>query len=313
MRSAAPRAGSSSLPQRPPAWHGSGGAECRAAARHRALAARCAAPADGSSGDVAPPPAAADERPSAPPCPLRAFSYRSTLRNGAVVVVRPAAGAQEGSVLTTLLADVFASSLNADRFRRVAAAGSKRIARGTAADSLPRRVYLARKVEGYVVARMATPPRDAVLLVALAEPGDDAGGSAGAESAFALLGVCEVSLSPDTRSHEDRALQPPPHGAYCKNMSVALEHRRRGVGAALLAAAEAYATAAADTAPPTPPFQRLYRYPVEMFLHVAVADAVARALYVKAGYQTVAEQSALAAALRRSGPRVALMRKRLRD
>jgi hypothetical protein len=122
MRSAAPRAGSSSLPQRPPGWHGRSGTACHIAARRHALAARCAAPADGSTGDVAPPPAAAEERPSAPPCPLRAFSYRAALKDGAVVLVRPAAGAQEGSVLTTLLADVFASSLNADRFRRVAAA-----------------------------------------------------------------------------------------------------------------------------------------------------------------------------------------------
>jgi ribosomal protein S18 acetylase RimI-like enzyme len=184
--------------------------------------------------------------------------------------------------------------------------------------------YLTRKVASYVSARLATPLEDAVLLVALPHPADsdDDATAAAATSAAAdggdlppvcVLGVCELSLAPRTRSFEDPALAAPPHGRYVKNMSVSPGSRRRGVGAALLAAAEAYALAADDAAPRVLPPGRQYAPPLEVYLHVAVADDGARLLYERAGYVRVAEQSALAAALRRSGPRVALMRKRLRD
>ena len=191
-----------------------------------------------------------------------------------------------------------------------------------------------------MAARLATPPERAVLLVAtsaaVAAAGD--GASADALADAPPLGVCELSLSPETRTFEDRALMPPPHGAYIKNMSVAAPHRRAGVATALLQAAEAYAAAAAelaaaaaaaaadaaaaaaDAAGADPALQaqqspprRQYAPPLEMYLHVAVGDAGASSLYRKGGYASVAEQSALMAALRRSGPRVALMRKRLRD
>ena len=186
-----------------------------------------------------------------------------------------------------------------------------------------------------MAARLATPPERAVLLVATsaAAAGDDANGDALADAP--PLGVCELSLSPETRTFEDPALLPPPHGAYIKNMSVAAPHRRAGVATALLQAAEAYAAAAAELAAAATaaeaaeaeaaasadpalqvqqaPPRRQYAPPLEMYLHVAVGDAGASSLYRKGGYASVAEQSALMAALRRSGPRVALMRKRLRD
>lgn len=173
--------------------------------------------------------------------------------------------------------------------------------------------YLLLKVAAYLEARLETPREDAVLLVLRSsnEGCDAVATEDSSEPASApTLGVCELSLAPHTRTFEDKALLPPPHAAYVKNMSVDSCQRRRGVGTALLAAAEAYAADVRSMAlaPVTP---RLYPPPLEMFLHVALNDVPARALYERCGYVVVAEQSALMAFLRRSGPPVALMRKRL--
>ncbi len=159
--------------------------------------------------------------------------------------------------------------------------------------------------------RLATPPQDALLLVAVpAQRADgDARGDAAAcssPSADVLLGVLELSLTARTRTFEDASLAAPHHAAYIKNVSVATPHCRRGVAATLLAAAEAYTRAAA---PPELPPGRQYAPPLEMFLHVAVDDATAGALYARAGFAEVARQSAVRALMLGSGPPVALMRK----
>ena len=122
-----------------------------------------------------------------------------------------------------------------------------------------------------------------------------------------LLGVVELSLSPHTHGRfDDASVAPPSHALFVKNALTSPAARRRGVAAALLVGVEDYARAAAALGDDA---QR-GRAPLELCLHCTLGDVAASALYAAAGYTAIAQQNGVVAALRRSAPPVALMRKR---
>jgi len=226
-----------------------------------------------------------------PDSPLAAWERRTTLRCGLQLRLAPAAHT-DLSALVDLLSDAFATSLEAPSFK----------------------TYLSRQIFSYLAARLAQPLEQSVLLQATA-----------VEAPHALLGVCELSLSPKTRSFAEDRLTPPQHAVYLCNMTVLPAARRRGIGAALLAAAEQYAAEAVEQALSSPrdpamllPGTRdearaLGAWPLEVYLHVNVGDTRAEKLYSSAGYVTVDEHAAWETVLRRRGVRLRLMCKRLRD
>jgi GNAT superfamily N-acetyltransferase len=287
----------------------------RSAARPRPAALRCAASADAGAAaeDAVPAPIAAG---SQPPCALRSWRRGHTLRDGTRVLLRPAA-LSEGPALAEMLADAFAVSIAARQYRcgknccAARAAWHSPAEHGTALPSLrlvARSKVLGRLVSTYITARLATPPEEAVLIVAVpCSDASDGGAGAGAsdegQPAAQLLGVVELSLTPRTHGRfDDAAVAPPAHAAFVKNVLSSPTARRRGVAAALLAGVEDYAAAAADAADAS-------RAPLELCLHCTLGDAPAAALYAAAGYAVVAQQNGVVAALRRSAPPVALMRK----
>jgi GNAT superfamily N-acetyltransferase len=174
---------------------------------------------------------------------------------------------------------------------------------------LPCSKFLGRQVATYISARLASPPEQAVLIVAV--PCGGAGGGEAAddpETSPPLLGVVELSLSPRTHGRfDDACVAPPGHALFVKNALTSPAARRRGVAAALLVGVEDYARAAAALADDA---QR-GRAPLELCLHCTLGDVAASALYAAAGYTAIAQQNGVVAALRRSAPPVALMRKRL--
>lgn len=93
-----------------------------------------------------------------------------------------------------------------------------------------------------------------------------------------VLGFVAVSLREDSREKETNASMAPPRGAaVLANACVSVEARRRGVGTALVRAAEALALEVGGC---------------EVWLHVRVDDDRARALYEKCGYEEVARERA---------------------
>ena len=179
---------------------------------------------------------------------------------------------------------------------------------------LPCSKFLGRQVATYISARLASPPEQAVLIVAV--PCDGAGGGEAADDDTALtappplLGVVELSLSPRTHGRfDDASVAPPAHALFVKNALTSPAARRRGVAAALLVGVEDYARAAAALAS-LDDAQR-GRTPLELCLHCTLGDVAASALYAAAGYTAISQQNGVVAALRRSAPPVALMRKRL--
>jgi ribosomal protein S18 acetylase RimI-like enzyme len=166
---------------------------------------------------------------------------------------------------------------------------------------------------------MLRAPPEGVLLVARLEPLEEGGGGgegaadagdADAEAsdgaspstraawlppgqATRLVATASLSLAPASREAFP-TLSPPDSAAYVCNVATDPAFRRRGLARAALAAAERLAAAAGHE---------------DVFLHVRLADAPARALYASAGYAAVAEDNALAR-LRGITPR-ALLAKRL--
>lgn len=189
---------------------------------------------------------------------------------------------------------------------------------------LPCSKFLGRQVATYISARLASPPEQAVLIVAVpcdgagggivAVPCDGAGGGEAADDDTALtappplLGVVELSLRAHGR-FDDASVAPPAHALFVKNALTSPAARRRGVAAALLVGVEDYARAAAALAA-LDDAQR-GRPPLELCLHCTLGDVAASALYAAAGYTVISQQNGVVAALRRSAPPVALMRKRL--
>jgi ribosomal protein S18 acetylase RimI-like enzyme len=158
---------------------------------------------------------------------------------------------------------------------------------------------------------MLRAPPEGVLLVARLEPLDESGGEGAADAgdgtspspratwlppgqATRLVATASLSLAPASREAFP-TLSPPDAAAYVCNVATDPAFRRRGLARAALAAAERLASAAGHE---------------DVFLHVRLADAPARALYASAGYAVVAEDNALAR-LRGITPR-ALLAKRLR-
>lgn len=208
-----------------------------------------------------------------------AATFRAALRDGsgAAVLVRPL---RPGDV--PVAARVLADAFNEDR--------------GT-----PRRYerYFERQVASYLDKRLPA-TADAVVLVAVVGAGavpdagvaerlrvDDDGG------AIAFAGTLELSFSPDAREAQD----PPPPGdaALVGNIAVASSLRQRGVGRALLEAAERYASARGHDA---------------LYLHARLVDSPALRLYSSAGFVSVDTDSPLAPLLRWRR-RQTLMRKEL--
>ena len=116
------------------------------------------------------------------------------------------------------------------------------------------------------------------------------------EAAFPLIGVGELSFSETTRT-KGLTLNPPPGGAYLCNMAVAPSVRGRGVGAALLAAAEGAAVEGGAR---------------EVYLHLRDrdGDGPGGRLYRRAGFVVEARDPVLLA-LVLAQDRRALLRKRL--
>ena len=128
------------------------------------------------------------------------------------------------------------------------------------------RAYLERHIGQYLAKHIHLAPRALVLGARLLA--DDCGDADSPPGS--LVGSVELSLAPSTRTRS-LTLNPPADGAYICNMAVAPDHRGRGVGAALLAAADDAAVAAgARTA----------------YLHLRLKDAGGWAgrLYSAAGY-----------------------------
>jgi ribosomal protein S18 acetylase RimI-like enzyme len=196
-----------------------------------------------------------------------------TLQTGLTLQVCPAQ-ASNLPAAAVLLADAFAVALRQPKYGR----------------------FLQRQVTGYCAARLKDPPQEGVLLVAT-----------GAEGT--VVGVCEVSLSPRTRSAQDARLAAPQHAPYISNVSVLPTARRQGIGAALLAAAQEYVVDAlrAGGGEPMP-------LPQAVYLHCAIGDPAAVALYTSAGYTVVAQHWPWELPLFRQGvPRLQLMTKVLGD
>ena len=183
-----------------------------------------------------------------------------------------------------MLADAFAAAMNATEYRK----------------------FLGREVSAYITARLATPPEQAALLVAVPYDESNSDGFDADAPAPTLLGVVELSLTPRTHGRfDDPAVAPPPHAAFIKNVLSSPQARRRGVAAALLAGVEEYAAAArggGDTA---------LNEELLVCLHCNPGDTPAAALYAAAGYTTVGRQNVMLAALRRGAPPLALMSKRV--
>ncbi|KAG7667652.1 hypothetical protein Ndes2526B_g01965 [Nannochloris sp. 'desiccata'] len=93
-----------------------------------------------------------------------------------------------------------------------------------------------------------------------------------------LVGAVEVSFTESTRSKEWTGLNPPPERPYLCNMAVAAETRRQGIGGLMLEAAEDLVQQVGED---------------QMYLHLRFKDAPAAALYRKAGYTSVAQDSLL--------------------
>ncbi len=123
--------------------------------------------------------------------PLACWQRTLTLRCGARLRIRPARLA-DLDPLVSLLSEEFAKSLQATGFT----------------------AYLSRQIFSYCAARLASPLEQAVLLQAELVDGtgsvDGAGASDGVVGTAAgalprgLLGVCEVSLSPRTRTFTEK-------------------------------------------------------------------------------------------------------------
>lgn len=225
--------------------------------------------------------------------PLDTWLHTAQLPDGEALVVRPAATTDLAAVVA-LLADAYATSLQAQQFRP----------------------FLQRQVTSYCAARLQMPRHQAALLVAAtapAEPGQ-------------LVAVCEVSVSPRTRSFADKRLAPPPHGVYICNVNVLPTHRRRGIGTAVLAAAQAFSVDAVDCShnqqhepaallPGTHGEADAFAsFPLDVFLHCVLGDAAAHHLYSSAGFATVAQHAPWELPILRQGaPRLRLMKKRLRE
>ena len=198
---------------------------------------------------------------------LEAWTRTVTLPTGLTLTVRPAQ-ASDLPAAAVLLADAFAAALSQPKYGR----------------------FLQRQVTGYCAARMQSPPHEGVLLVATGTDGS-------------TLGVCEVSLSPNTRSAQDARLAAPVHAPYISNVSVLPAARRQGIGAALLAAAQAYVVDALRAGGGEP-----MRLPPAVYLHCAIGDPAAVALYTSAGYTVVAQHAPWELPLFRQGvPRLQLM------
>lgn len=202
---------------------------------------------------------------------LAAWTRSVTLPSSQTLLVRPAQPADLAAA-AALLADAFAVSLRQPKYGR----------------------FLQRQVTGYCAARLQSPPHEGVLLVVTGGPEDGS-----------MLGVCEVSLSPSTRSVQDAKLAAPQNSPYLSNISVLPAARRQGIGAALLGAAQQYVVDAlraggADTA----------ALPPAVYLHCAIGDPAALALYTSAGFTVVAQHAPWELPIFRQGvPRLQLMRR----
>ena len=273
---------------------------------------RCAAPRSYAAADAGAAPddaaatsAVAEDSPLS--AALRGWRLRHTLRDGTAVLLRPASVA-ESPALVEMLADGFATSMRAPQYRHVFIAGVALITACLSADAfvclLPlRSKFLGRQVATYITARLATPPEQAALIVAVPTEAGDGDATA---ADVPLLGFDELSLSARTHGRfDDASIAPPPHAPFVKNVLSSPHLRRRGVAAALLAGVEDYAAVVADASGNA-------GGPLELFLHCGRGDAPAASLYAAAGYTTVVQQNGVLAALRRSAPPLALMRKRLR-
>ncbi|KAI3438506.1 hypothetical protein D9Q98_000934 [Chlorella vulgaris] len=139
------------------------------------------------------------------------------------------------------------------------------------------------------------PPRG-LLLVGRMFPSDTAQGAPRLRPGqmSRLMATAGLSFCSSTREAFP-TLQPPDNAAYLANIAVDVTQRRLGYGRHMLAAAEALAAA------------RGFRH---LYLHVRLADQVARQLYDSAAYEVVGEDVVLLAKLRGITPR-ALMRKEL--
>jgi len=189
--------------------------------------------------------------------------------------VKPATPADLRAVVS-LLADAFAISLRQPRYSQ----------------------YLQRQVTTYCTARLQTPRHQAALLVAT---------TADEEQPVA---VCEVSMSAMTRSFADQRLAPPPRSIYVSNVSVLPTARRRGIGTALLDAAQAYAIDAMQCSEADADSS----LPLDVFLHCVLDDDAAYRLYSSAGFITVAQHAPWELPLFRQGaPRMRLLKKRLAE
>ena len=189
--------------------------------------------------------------------------------------MRPATPADLRAVVS-LLADAFAISLRQPRYSQ----------------------FLQRQVTTYCTVRLQTPRHQAALLVAT---------TADEEQPVA---VCEVSVSAMTRSFADQRLAPPPRSIYVSNVSVLPTVRRRGIGTALLNAAQAYAIDAMQCSEADAEADALL--PLEVFLHCVLDDDAAYRLYSSAGFVTVAQHAPWELPLFRQGaPRMRLLRKSL--
>lgn len=146
------------------------------------------------------------------------------------------------------------------------------------------------QVQTYLAQRLLLLPHGVTLVAALDAPADGAGAPP------RVAATVELSLSPSSRPRF-ASLNPPPGCVYLCNMAVLPSLRRRGVGKALLRAAEALA-------------RTVHRD--EIFLHCRVIDDAPRRLYEGAGYRAVAGDSHLSAFLGLQRRRV-LMSKRLPD
>jgi GNAT superfamily N-acetyltransferase len=91
-----------------------------------------------------------------------------------------------------------------------------------------------------------------------------------------LAAAVEISFTESTRSKDIAGLDPPPERPYLCNMAVATTMQRRGLGSAVLIAAEDLVRAVGDDT---------------VYLHLRFKDAPAAALYRAAGYESVAQDS----------------------
>lgn len=135
--------------------------------------------------------------------------------------------------------------------------------------------FLRKQIRRYLSHHLLLPPKAVILAAILLQNDDPEGRDNEVQPSEGLLvGLCELSFAESTRS-KYLTLNPPGDRAYLCNMAIGPEQRRKGYGAALLAAGELLASQLGEK---------------EMYLHLRFKDEdVAGKLYRGAGYEVYKE------------------------